>query len=102
MCSKHSFSQVSSKSKRVDLRLRVRDGRHSLAKMESEKQSKTCVICLDEPSAKDLATLDSCKHVYCFTCIKQWVDDSENKCPQCKKSITKIAYTDEKGKQATL
>jgi hypothetical protein len=43
-------------------------------------------------------SLDACKHQYCFACIHEWVDKSENKCPQCKVAIHKLTYKDIKGK----
>ena len=50
---------------------------------------KTCCICLDEPSKKELATINVCDHHFCFGCIDKW-SDQENKCPLCKVRFYKI------------
>ena len=50
---------------------------------------KTCCICLEEPTKKELATINVCEHHFCFTCIDKW-SDQENKCPLCKVRFYKI------------
>jgi len=52
-------------------------------------ESRTCCICLDQPTKKELSTLDGCDHLYCFSCIEKW-SERENTCPQCKARFTKI------------
>jgi hypothetical protein len=47
---------------------------------------------MEEPNPESVATLDNCLHKYCIVCIKQWVEASESKCPQCKAEICKITY----------
>ena len=46
---------------------------------------------------QDQATIESCIHVFCFVCIKEWATKAENTCPLCKQKFNKISYTDEKG-----
>jgi predicted amidophosphoribosyltransferase len=41
-----------------------------------------CVKC-------ELASINSCKHKFCFSCIEKWAD-RENTCPLCKERFTKI------------
>lgn len=53
------------------------------------KEDRECCICLDEPSALDLASINSCAHKFCFTCIEKW-SENENTCPLCKTRFTKI------------
>ena len=69
----------------------VASNRQSLSKMSKAKQMSTCAICLEDIKLEIKATLNSCCHTYCFDCIKTWVTDCENTCPQCKKEITEIA-----------
>ena len=58
--------------------------------MSKDRKDSVCAICLDKIKPEDKATLDSCSHAYCFNCIKSWVIDCENSCPQCKKPINQI------------
>ena len=46
-------------------------------------------------------SLDCCKHTFCYACIKSWIDGGKrnNKCPLCKKVISKITYIGQEGKQ---
>ena len=67
--------------------------------MTPKKQLETCCICLEDIQANFGANLDSCKHTYCHPCIKKWVEDMENSCPQCKKKIHKISYFDILGRE---
>jgi len=32
----------------------------------------TCSICFDEIKKEDLTSIDSCIHLFCFSCIEQW------------------------------
>ena len=50
-----------------------------------------CIICLTVPQQR--GRLDSCDHLYCFTCIQHWIL-VESKCPACKKEIKKIVEVD--------
>lgn len=59
--------------KKRQLRKLATENRASLVKMSQEQQSKTCAICLDEMTPQVQAQINSCKHVYCFVCINQWV-----------------------------
>ena len=70
--------------------------------MSQTEKNQTCAICLEIPKPTELAKLDNCKHLYCFLCIKNWVDSSESKCPQCKFEIGKITYKDVEGKEIQL
>ena len=56
--------------------------------MEGNKE-EDCCICL-EPF-EDVATLDSCKHRFCFKCISEW---SKNKpvCPYCKIEFKSVVH----------
>lgn len=56
---------------------------------------------MEEPRLETIATLDNCSHKYCVGCIKQWVEASESKCPQCKAEIGKITYK-EAGKEIKI
>ena len=58
----------------------------------------TCAICLDDVTVDREVKLDSCDHKYCGQCITTWVETSENRCPLCKKKITKITSKDVLGR----
>jgi len=38
---------------------------------------------------KDIAKLNSCTHVFCFDCIKEW-SIVTNECPYCKQRFSEI------------
>lgn len=47
-----------------------------------------CIICLEDYKVSDqVITLNPCKHVYHFTCLKNWVQDKHNTCPKCRAKI---------------
>jgi len=56
---------------------------------EEEEAPATCCICLEEPTFEELASIDVCKHPFCFSCIEKWAD-RENTCPLCKTRFMKI------------
>jgi tetratricopeptide (TPR) repeat protein len=41
---------------------------------DRNRSSELCPICLDDPIEKSVlvATLEACKHAFCFTCLVQW------------------------------
>jgi len=56
----------------------------------SKVETLECGICLDV--IKEQGVLNSCKHLFCFSCIEKWSKTS-NTCPMCKvrfKHLTKI------------
>jgi len=57
--------------------------------LKADGSPKTCCICLENPSKKELATINVCDHHFCFGCIDKW-SDQENKCPLCKVRFYKI------------
>jgi len=64
---------------------------------EQESNEKTCAICLSDIT-EDLAKLDSCLHIFCFTCIKDWADVT-NECPLCKRRFSEINKYDTNGEK---
>lgn len=38
---------------------------------------------------KEMGKLDACTHVFCFDCIKDW-SDVTNECPLCKRRFNEI------------
>jgi len=58
----------------------------SIIKAEEES---ICCICMDVCVKCELASINSCKHKFCFSCIEKWAD-RENTCPLCKERFTKI------------
>jgi hypothetical protein len=58
----------------------------SIIKAEEEN---ICCICMDVCVKCELASINSCKHKFCFSCIEKWAD-RENTCPLCKERFSKI------------
>lgn len=52
-------------------------------------EENICCICMDVCSKLELASINSCKHKFCFSCIEKWAD-RENTCPLCKERFSKI------------
>jgi len=49
--------------------------------------------------------IKSCKHIFCFNCIKRWVEigkHNNNKCPVCRRQFERIIYDDKKNKIKSL
>ena len=55
-----------------------------------EEEEDTCGICLDRIVKRGAI---SCDHLYCFDCIKQW-SEVTNQCPMCKKRFREIRELD--------
>ena len=70
--------------------------------MSEVEQQSTCTICFEPIKEAKEVKPDCCSHTYCFGCIKKWVTDVENTCPQCKRSITQLTYKGPDGQEATL
>jgi len=56
-----------------------------------------CAICLESPCI-DEASLDSCSHKFCFSCILKWTTQISSTCPLCK---AEVKYIKHRGKSAT-
>ena len=68
-----------------------------VGRLSQEEQLTSCSICLETvPKAKE-TRLNDCPHTYCFDCIKKWVKEVENTCPQCKKPISQLKRADGEG-----
>ncbi len=62
----------------------------SLSSVEStDAEELECCICLEEPSADDVATIDGCEHKFCLGCITEW-SETRNICPLCRTRFTTI------------
>ena len=68
-----------------------------LKELGKEDQQFTCTICFDQIDLSKQTSLDCCTHKYCYNCINKWVNQVENTCPQCKRSIKKLSYQDPEG-----
>ena len=64
--------------------------RNEHAPAQACTEAKICSICVSEPTATDLASINGCHHVFCFDCIEQWAY-KENSCPLCKARFNEIA-----------
>lgn len=53
----------------------------------SRARQVECAICMEV--CHDYIGRIQCSHVYCFKCIREWTD-VKNKCPTCKRKISKI------------
>ena len=64
-----------------------------------DEQSKTniedytCCICQLIPDPETSIEEENCGHIFCFLCINQWLNKSEE-CPFCKMKITKRSIKD--------
>lgn len=97
-------------SKPSALKTSIRKKRSSQARAPEEPAPKkqktdegaTCCICLEIPTAGDLASISGCSHPFCFVCIEKWAD-RENTCPLCKARFSKIERVNGKncGKKVT-
>ena len=64
------------------------DDNPSLSSVESsEAEELECCICLEEPGADDVATIDGCEHQFCLECITEW-SETNNVCPLCRTRFT--------------
>ena len=62
----------------------------SLSSAESSEADEVeCPICLEEIVAADIATIDSCDHVFCRDCVTQW-SETHNICPLCRTRFNTI------------
>ncbi len=60
----------------------------SLSSVEScEAEELECCICLEEPSANNVTTIDGCEHKFCIECIIEW-SETNNVCPLCRTRFT--------------
>ncbi|XP_053115378.1 E3 ubiquitin-protein ligase Topors-like isoform X2 [Hemicordylus capensis] len=50
----------------------------------------TCPICLDQ--FEDVASLDSCRHRFCFRCVQEW-SNTKAECPLCKQCFQTILHS---------
>jgi len=48
-----------------------------------------CTVCFEVPSEEELARIDGCGHLFCFSCIEKWAE-RQNTCPLCVKRFAKI------------
>jgi hypothetical protein len=67
------------------------------ANNETSSEDKTCAICLSDIT-DELGRLDGCIHKFCYSCIKDW-SDVTNECPLCKvrfSELTRYSLNNEK------
>ncbi|CDW79707.1 ring u-box protein [Stylonychia lemnae] len=76
---------------------KIENNRQSIANLNPSKQDKICTICQCEMEDNDQASLESCIHLFCFVCIKEWATKAENTCPLCKSKFNKIIYRNSEG-----
>ena len=50
-----------------------------------------CCICMSDIDPRNVATINSCEHTYCKSCINEW-RKTQNSCPQCRKVFTEISF----------
>ena len=71
----------------------------TLSLMSKQERDTTCAICLESVTKEVKTSLDCCDHIYCNECIKKWVTDVENSCPQCKRSVKQLISKDNNGNE---
>lgn len=52
----------------------------------------SCVICFDTISLDQKAVIKNCTHVFCFPCIKSWMQTTIT-CPLCKQTIDVLLHS---------
>ena len=52
-----------------------------------------CPICMNDINTDDICKTE-CNHEYCYDCLNQWLNISDN-CPNCRESIKTFKYKDE-------
>lgn len=72
-----------SKRKRKEITSTTCSGSAKKAKSE-EADVPCCGICLDTVSERGV--LDSCEHIFCYSCLKTWLHRSSS-CPHCKRQV---------------
>lgn len=60
-----------------------------------------CVICCYEILKKNVASIDCCKHIFCYGCISEWAAKSSNLCPLCKQKFMSIKHFNQNEKVIT-
>ncbi|ORC91638.1 PHD and RING finger domain-containing protein 1-like [Trypanosoma theileri] len=65
-----------------------------------EKEDEVCGICFTgiHPSDNPRGRLNSCNHIFCAYCIKEWAQ-STNVCPHCKARFTRIFVLNNNGEE---
>lgn len=58
-------------------------------KSGAASEVKTCCICLTE--VKNRALTDTCRHEFCFDCIRVWSEE-HNRCPICRQTYSNIIH----------
>ena len=94
---RRSTAGVSSAAKQLDFaaseenvsNVESRDEESLSSAESSETDDIECCICLEEPSADDVATIDGCEHKFCVDCVTQW-SETNNVCPLCRTRFTSI------------
>jgi len=94
---RRSTPGVSSAAKQLDFaageenvpNVESRDEESLSSAESSETDDIECCICLEEPSADDVATIDGCEHKFCVDCVTQW-SETNNVCPLCRTRFTSI------------
>jgi len=73
---------------------------------DEEDDEETCGVCMCEVEGEDVG-VSKCGHIFCYNCIKTWVE-KRNNCPSCRKNLSlsgvylvsyekpKLEITDEK------
>ena len=52
---------------------------------------KECAICLSGFEPQDTLFQDSCKHVFHWNCMKEWLSKKDGVCPMCKAPMKKVS-----------
>jgi hypothetical protein len=69
---------------------RLLHGRASIEEWRFE-QEEGCAICFESMSGEDmLLQVNKCKHLFHFSCIKEWNNNYNQTCPTCRGGIGTI------------
>ncbi|KAK8806881.1 hypothetical protein WA588_005680, partial [Blastocystis sp. NMH] len=57
---------------------------------EQKKKSFACCICMDTPTDP---VLTPCGHLFCWSCLDNWLEMNHDDCPVCRGKVTKENVT---------
>jgi len=53
----------------------------------SSKLDVACPVCLEHFESKHYIIITNCKHQFCKSCIRTWLDDDHRTCPLCRTNL---------------
>ena len=54
-----------------------------------EGQTQTCAVCLQDDLQQQIMCSTECSHSFCKECILPWLENHNDTCPICRKTVGK-------------